>query len=125
MRARLLARALILLIAFSCSEQSSDPREPHEVSRAASPAGWCVASIVEFDHGPDNQNTQVLLSFDDDRCGAGAVATDGLNAGLELRWLDDTTLEVRHPKGSTPRRNPSGEIIQCLDRKVRVVLASR
>jgi hypothetical protein len=90
-----------------------------------SPAGWVEAYIVESTFDADDQNTQVLLSFDEGRCGSGAVSALGTDHGLELRWIDATTLEVQHPQALEMTRNASGEILQCGNRKVRVLLAER
>ena len=123
-------RALLSIVAFvasgflfACSEARRDSPTAgvRTLSEIRSPAGWCVASTVEIDAGKGSQNTQVFLAFDGG-CGAGAVAFDGLNLGLQLRWLDDTSLEVGHPQSASPTRNANGEIIQCFKRKVRVIL---
>ncbi len=114
---------LLSVVLSACSEahRGLPTGGVRTLSEIRSPAGWCVASTVEMDAGEDSQNTQVLLAFDGG-CGSGAVAFDGLNIGLQLQWLDGTTLEVRHPQSASPTRNASGEVIQCLERKVRVVL---
>ena len=96
-------------------------REP-AAGRVTSPAGWCVASLME---APGAEHTTVLLEFDGGRCGAGAVYFDGGRHGIELRWRDAQTLEVLHPEGVRAHRNASGEVLQCFNRKVRVVLVSR
>ena len=91
-------------------------------ARAASPAGWVTAYVEETRGGPSGGVTQIILSFDNDTCGAGAVAASGLDLGLRLRWSDPTTLEVIHPQNLEMRRNASGEYLQCGPRKVHVVL---
>jgi len=89
-----------------------------------SPAGWCVASVIVFDASPRSSNTQVLLSFDDGRCGSGAVSFDRANVPITVRWVDATTLEVSYPKDLVPERNASGEFLQCFDRRVHVILSA-
>lgn len=93
------------------------------VARTMSPSKSCEAT-VETNEWPDNKNTQVLLNFNDhgEDCGTPtAVWFDGLHSDVEVHWIDATTLEVRYPKGISSNRN-SGELIQCYDRKIRVVL---
>jgi hypothetical protein len=91
-------------------------------ARVVSPAGWVSAYVDEYRDGPSGGMTQVILSFDNDTCGAGAVAAPGFDLGLRLRWTDPTTLEVIHPQNLAMRRNASGEYLQCGPRKVHVVL---
>src|SRR2546425_477025 len=112
---------LATLLACSKSQPAFNTRE---LSHVASPAGWCVASVVVFDGSPASSNTQVLLSFDGGKCGSGAVSFDRADVPLELRWVDATTLEVRYPKDATPVRNASGEFLQCFDRRVHVILSA-
>jgi len=112
----LLVMGIIVPIA-SCARDWST----REVAAATSPAGWCVARVVESRYGSSGSNTQVVLDFDGG-CGSGAVAADGVNHALKLRWIDDSTLQIEHPKALVLTRNASGEILQCYDRKVRVVL---
>jgi hypothetical protein len=113
----------IFVSLFACSK-APPAFTTREISHVASPAGGCVASVVVFDGSPGGSNTQVLLSFDGGKCGSGAVSFDRADVPLELRWLDATTLEVRHPKDATPIRNASGEFLQCFDRKVHVILSA-
>lgn len=106
-----------------CPSQSNG--KVREVMKTASPSGDVVAQIVEIERGPESSNTQVILSFDGGRCGSGAVSTNGIRVGLSTRWVDDRTLEVTYPKGRAMERNASGEILQCRDRMVRVLLVSQ
>jgi hypothetical protein len=85
-------------------------------------------ATVETNEWPDNKNTQVRLSFNnhEEDCGTpAAVWFDGLHSDVEVHWIDVTTLEVRFSKGISPNRASSGELIQCYDRKIRVVLSER
>jgi len=114
---------LMFLAACSCREQLDSGFSTRNTVEVTSPAGWCTASVVEttYEH-PSSQVTQVLLSFDGGACGSGAASSTGTGLGLQLRWLDDTTLEVRHPASTPMTRNASGDVLQCRSRRVRVVL---
>ena len=118
--------AVMLAVVFAlgaCWKPQPPPVSTRELSRVVSPAGWCVASVVVFEDSTTISNTQILLSFDGGRCGSGAVYFDGGDVPLELRWIDAATLEVRCPAGASFRRNASGEVIQCWDRKVQVIVS--
>ena len=121
----MLARVVVVLSAGTLLTCSKEPPafSTRERSRVESPSGWCVASIVEFG-GRDRSGskTQVLLTFDGGNCSASAVSFEGAGVPLELHWIDAATLEVRYPKGSKFTRNGSGELLQCSDRKVHVIL---
>ena len=116
--------ALVMILGVCCgAEPEIEEIEVVTTSPPVpSPSGAFDAWIVESGYGRDDGTTQVMLSFRDRNCGAGAVAAVGVDLGLELRWIDDTTLEVRHPKTIVPIRNASGETVQCYERKVKVVL---
>ncbi len=96
------------------------------VARAVSPSKSCEAT-VETNEWPDNKNTQVRLNFSnhEEDCASTAVWFDGLHSNVEVHWPGATTLEVRYSKGISPNRDSSGELIQCYDRKIRVVLSER
>jgi hypothetical protein len=66
-----------------------------------------------------------MLSFDNDTCGRGSVSVDGTGLGLELRWIEPTTLQVAHSESVALEPGPDGEYLQCGSRKVRVTLFSR
>jgi len=107
-----------------CGSRAAPHLEAGESPHVPSPSGWCEAYVVEFDNGPNAQETQVMLSFDGGRGGAGAVTAPGLGLGLVLRWLDPTTLEVQHPKEIQLTYGASGEWLQFWAHKVHVVLRS-
>ena len=119
----LLSIPFAALMLVSCSK-APPAFTTRESSRVISPAGWCVASIVEFNGTAGGGNTQVLLMFDEGKCGSGAVSFDRTGVPLQLRWVGATTLEVRYPKDASPIRNASGEFLQCRDRKVHVILSA-
>ena len=120
-RALSLAAAILGAVATAGCDGSPVSADDSERLVVVSPAGWCKAYVADFDFGEGT--SQVLLSFDDGRCGSGAVSFRGRRVDLGLRWIDSTTLEVAYPRDVQPERNASGEVIQCLDRKVRVLLA--
>ena len=123
MMQRVLVISIVGIVLAACSKPSLPPVTTRESTRVVSPAGWCVASVVVFEDPATVSNTQVLLSFDGGRCGAGAVSFDGADVPLQLHWIDATTLEVRHPRGASFSRNASGDFLYCLERKVHVVLS--
>ena len=123
----MVSRTLLLLVVgainwVGCDSRTTSQPGTGESAHVPSPSGWCEAYVVEFDFGPNGQTTQVMLSFDGGQGGAGAVSAPGLKLGLNLRWLDPTTLEVEHPKGVQLTYGASGEVLQFLNHKVRVVL---
>jgi hypothetical protein len=104
------------LVAFvGCTEKALDTR-----LHVPSPSGWCEAYVFDY----EQNYSQVALAFDGGKCGRGAVTAWADHVPLQLRWLDATTLEVRHPGGVRMERNASGEVLQCggPHRRVRVVL---
>ena len=119
------AFATLLFLLVGCGPDNSVQSQVRELKRSVSPPGWCAASIIETIWGPTESNTQVVLSFDHGSCGAGAVGAVGTDLGLEIRWLDDVTLEVEYPKGVKLQRNASGEVLQCKNRRVVVRLNQR
>jgi hypothetical protein len=66
-----------------------------------------------------------MLSFDGGTCEMGTVTANGTSLGLELRWIEPTTLQVSHPESVALESGPSGEYLQCGSRKVRITLSSR
>jgi hypothetical protein len=107
-----------------------EPQSPGKytiVARAMAPSKSCEAT-VETNEWPDNKNTQVRLNFNnhEEDCGTPvAVWFDGLHSDLEVHWMGATILDVRYPKNISPNRDSSGELIQCYDRKIHVVLSER
>jgi hypothetical protein len=65
-----------------------------------------------------------MLSFDGGTCERGSVTANGTGLGLELHWIEPTTLQVTHPESVALEPSPSGEHLQCGSRKVRVTLSS-
>jgi hypothetical protein len=113
MTRRVLTPMLVLAL-LACG---SDSGQRGVVTKVASPAGWCEASIVE----QESEETQVVVNFENGKCLVPSVRSPGTRLGLRLYWLDDTTLEVTYPPGVLLNR-PDARI-QCQDREVRLVLA--
>ena len=114
-------RAVLIasVVAVGCSSENlADWNEPGELS----PEGWAKARILELDFEGATPHSQVWVTFDRGRCGAGSYSTSGVGLNLELRWRDPTTLEVLHPAGMQFDSSASGAQLQCLSRKVRVIL---
>lgn len=123
MRYRIFLTGLSLAVVPSLISCSSP--EFKEGARVASPNGWVEAYVLEWSHGPGNGRTQVMLSFDEGRCGRGSVSANGIGLGVDLRWIEPTTLQVSYPESVDLERGPGGEDVQCGNRKVRVILSSR
>jgi hypothetical protein len=121
--AELVGPALALAILTSCGTEANEVRGyPGSILDARSPSGRAVASVVEA-NTEAGSITQVLLAFD--KCGLGPVSVLGVSAGLELEWLNDTTLQVRHPPESRFLGSiPPGDL-DCGAGPVRVVLVSK
>ncbi|HTO52435.1 MAG TPA: hypothetical protein VMR50_03530 [Myxococcota bacterium] len=105
------------LLALALLACGGDAGERGVVTKVASPAGWCEASIVEH----ESEDTQVMVNFENGKCLVPSVRSPGTRLGLRIFWIDDTTLEVTYPPGVLLNR-PDARI-QCQDREVRLVLA--
>ena len=117
---RHVASVATAILLVSCTDDSKEVSAyPGAILNARSPSGRTVASVVEADTEA-GQLTQVLLAFD--RCGVGPVSVSGIDAGLELAWLNDTILEVRHPPESVFLGSVPGERLECGRDAVRVAL---
>ncbi|MCP4004911.1 MAG: hypothetical protein GY725_12020 [bacterium] len=117
-------RAVLLatVVAVSCSSENlADWNEPGVLS----PEGWAKARVLEFELDHDPPHSQVYVTFDRGKCGGGSYSASGVGLDLTLQWLDAETLEVSHPAHVQFDSIPSGAQLQCLNRKVRVVLAPR
>ena len=114
---------IIALLLVGCSERpvSQDAPKITKSDGIVSPEGWCVASVYEIEDVKE-RNTQVLLDFDQGKCGSGAVSFNGTQHHLKLHWIEKDKLEIRYPSGLKPQRNASGEVLQCGERKVLVKL---
>jgi len=105
----------------SCSRH--DVETTYKLKRTmtvVSPSGheaYIVEATLE-----DVSNTQVIVDFAGEECGAGAVSSLGSKFNLHIEWKDDETLIVSKPKEVNLTRNASGEIIQCGDQNVKVVI---
>lgn len=119
---RTLALISFALTLSACNREKMDPASVSDSGGVVSPSGCCEASIVESDVPRGGGNTQVLVSFLNERCGSGAVSSQGVNLGLAVRWAGPETLVVSYPAHLQLARNASGEWLQCRGRKVRVLL---
>jgi hypothetical protein len=90
-----------------------------------SPGGWAKARVMELDSG-DAGSSQLYISFDKGRCGAGSISATGVGLDMRLAWLDDHTLQVSVPKdlalSPAPASRTLSHRVQCLSRKVDVVV---
>lgn len=111
----------LLAVARSLISRSSP--EFKAGARVASPNGWVEAYVLEWSYGPNNGRTQVMLSFDAGMGGCGSVSANGTSLGLELRWVEPTTLQVTYPESVVLEQPPGGADIQCRNRKVKVILS--
>ena len=66
------------------------------------PGGKCTAYYYQADYGAGSATTQALVKclIDSQQLGGNVVAFHTLDHGIELKWLDETTLEVAVPKGA-------------------------
>ena len=119
---RILALALFVLCLSACNQRQGDAVSAHDSNRVTSPSGCCEAAIVESRISGGGSNTQVLVSFPQERCGFGAVSSPGVDLGFTVRWSGPETLVVEYPANLEVTRNASGEWLQCKGRKVHVLL---
>ncbi|MET1255317.1 hypothetical protein [Aliikangiella maris] len=112
---------LFILILASCSKH--DAETPYEINRTmtvVSGAGH-EAYIVEASR-EGSSNTQVIVDFAGGERGAGAVNSLGTELDLLIEWKDNETLVVSKPVGVDLSRNASGEVLQCGEQKVDVII---
>lgn len=122
------AFSIVVLLLTSCNANSttdnaSSTTDIVRYAHTTSPNGDIRAYAYEFNN-ENGELTQVVLQFPRG-CGSGSAAAYASNLNLELRWIDNENLEVRHPEGVIFQHNASGETLQCFDRKVRVILVPR
>ena len=114
--------ALSIALGIGACSTSDDGYSPiEEYARVLSPDGEVSASVYHYD-SPTGGLTQVGLDFLGTGCGAGSAAWHEFDIGIEIRWIDPTTLEVRYPDGKPYNHNASGDFLGCFDRGVRVVM---
>ena len=110
-----------LAILFGCVEHLDPADGTRVVERAVSPSGCCKAEIVEFTtEAAGGPLTQVLVDLGG--CGGGATGARGTGLGLRMRWVDDSQLEITGPSDLELSHTQADKIVQCWDRKVRIVL---
>jgi len=121
MRFALLGVASLLASACS-SENLADWNEPGVLS----PDGRAKARLIHIDDSP---SSQVYVSFDHGRCGAGSISAAGAHPDVTLSWRDSTTLEVSAPADlplePAPASRELEHRVQCFDHIVQVVVRRR
>ena len=113
----------VSVIAFACSSENlADWNQPGVLS----PDGTAKARVV---HIEGSTSSQVYISFDRGRCGAGSISAPGPDPDLTLSWRDSATLEVSAPAGlfldPAPASHELEHRVQCHDRIVQVVVRRR
>lgn len=119
---RLLLKLIFLnLLLASCSKHNAET--PYELNRSMTvisnlghEAYIVEATLVESSY------TQVIVNFAGGKCGAGAVNSVGTELNLHIEWKEGEILIVSKPIEINLTRNASGEILQCGDQKVKVVI---
>ena len=122
--ARGVATLVCTLVAGACTGSSDGHSSIEEYAHALSPDAEVSAHVYHYD-SPTGGLTQVMLDFVGRGCGSGSASWYDYDIDVELRWIDSATLEVSYPYGIRFRHNASGDLLGCLDRLVRVVMAPR
>jgi hypothetical protein len=112
-----------LVIAFACSSENlADWNQPGVLS----PDGNAKARLIHIEGSP---SSQVYISFDRGRCGAGSISTPGLDPDITLSWRDSSTLEVSASSDLALQPAPASRTlehqVQCYERSVQVVVRRR
>lgn len=112
-----------LAIAFACSSENlADWNQPGVVS----PDGKAKARLVHIEGSP---SSQVYISFDRGKCGAGSISAPGRDPDITLSWRDSSTLEVSAPSGLALQPAPASRSlehrVECFNRSVQVVVHRR
>ena len=116
---------LVGVLAVGACTRDDDGYGPiEEYARVLSPDGEVSAYVYHYD-SPSGGLTQVSLDFVGLGCGSGSAAWYEYDLGVDLRWIDATTLEVNYPAGKTFEHNASGDLLGCYDRGVRIVMVPR
>jgi hypothetical protein len=112
------------LVVGACSPNDDGYGPIEEYAHALSPDGEVSAYVYHYE-SPSGGLTQVSLDFVNSGCGTGSAAWHEYDIGVELLWIDATTLEVTYPNGKPYNHNASGDFLGCYDRAVRVVMVPR
>jgi hypothetical protein len=120
------AMSTIAIFVVSCEEDYSYEWKwkPH----ATSPSGWCTAYVQKgiSSSRPGWSAVELFIQGVDRRpCSGGAVDFRHTDVPVEMRWLDQTTLEVRYPKEITPSwpcPDVPEHVVECGGRRIRVLL---
>lgn len=91
----------------------------------SSPSGWARAIVAESESDKHEQS-QVVIEFTRERCGGGSVSASVIDSGIQLRWVDDETLEVSAPVSLKLRPAPASKtldhVVRCNERAVNVIV---
>ena len=112
------------LVISACARNEGSLGPITEYSRILSPDGE-VSAYVYHNNSPAGGLTQVSMDFVHMECGMGSAAWHDYDIGIELRWIDATTLEVVYPDGKPYHHNASGDYLGCYDHALRVVMVPR
>lgn len=113
-----------LLATSACTRDDDDLGPIAEYSRLLSPDGQVSTHVYHYNSSTGGL-TQVMMDFVHMECGTGSAAWHDYDIGVELRWIDATTLEVVYPDGKPYHHNASGDYLGCYDHAVRVVMVPR
>jgi len=119
---------LALPLLISCAACSSRSEAAWNEPGLLSPNGRAKARVQHGD-GVSLVATQVFLTLDRGRCGAGSVSTSDAKADIALSWRDSMTLEVSVPDtlqlAPAPASRTLNHRVQCFDHIVDVVVKRR
>jgi hypothetical protein len=114
----------VLILGVACSQSAAEWNKPGLLS----PDGRAKARVAHGD-GVTLVASQVFITLDRGRCGAGSVSSSDTRADIALSWRDSMTLEVSVPDtlhlDPAPASRTLGHRVQCHDHVVDVVVRRR
>ena len=113
-----------VLVIGACSRDDNDNTAIREYSQELSPDSLVSAAVYHYD-SPSGGMTQVTVDYVGRGCGSGSASWNEYDIGVELRWIDATTLEVTYPEDKDYLHNASGDLLGCFGNNVRVVMVPR
>ena len=113
--------SLFVAILCGCSQTLRDYRS-EVLSSEFSPDRSARASVVQTVYSPGGEHTRVMIDFLEDNCGLPAIDSDGINLGIQAKWLGNNQLEVMVPAGVIPRQSIKGSKLACGKQSVDVLL---
>ena len=114
----------MVAVSFAAACSSGDRVNLDESQHMRSPGGSAVAYIAEY-YTEEKAHTEVIVMFGNGSCGGLSAHAMGIDIDVDLVWIDDESLEVRHPQSRPFVYPPSGDIIECDGRQVRIVLVPK